>query len=90
MLIKEAWPTVICFWLGTVGTIILIINKQHRDDKIALQALKNVLELQQRTYHILNKLDIAVIELETDSNKISYSNDAGFQLLQSLYMSQHK
>ena len=89
-LIADSRPTVICFWLGTTITIFLIINKQQRDDLISLEALKNVLELQQRTYRILNKLDIAIIELETDTNKISYSNDAGFQLLQSLYKQQHK
>jgi signal transduction histidine kinase len=47
--------------------------------------LRSGLELQQRVYTILDGLNIAVIEIEHDQNRISFSNVAGFKLLQTSF-----
>ena len=40
-------------------------------------------------YNILDGLNIAVIEVEPEKNKISYSNKMGSKLMQASYLAAH-
>ena len=53
--------------------------------KISETILRRGIDLQQRVYTILDGLNIAVIEIEHEQSRISFSNEAGFKLLKSTF-----
>ena len=53
--------------------------------ELSVSQLKRGFEMQQRVIQILDRLNVAVIELTADRNRISYANVAGFELLKNSY-----
>jgi hypothetical protein len=51
--------------------------------------IERSLSFQQHICSILDGLNVAVIELDSGTDSISYSNEAGFKLMQSFFRSKH-
>ena len=53
--------------------------------ELSVNQLKRGFDMQQRVIKILDRLNVAVIELTEDLNRISFTNVAGFEFLKSAY-----
>jgi hypothetical protein len=53
--------------------------------ELSVSQLKRGFDMQRRVISILDRLDVAVIELTEDLTRISFSNIAGFEFLKSAF-----
>ena len=53
--------------------------------ELSVSQLKRGFDMQRRVISILDRLDVAVIELTEDLSRISFTNIAGFEFLKSAY-----
>jgi len=53
--------------------------------ELSVNQLKRGFDMQQRVISILDRLNVAVIELTEDFSSISFTNVAGFEFIKSAY-----
>ena len=71
-----------------VGGVYCLHQVQEFADQmvdLSVSQLKRGFDMQSRVISILDRLDVAVIELTEDLSRISFTNVAGFQFLKSAY-----
>lgn len=72
----------------TVGSVALITNAQDFMDEmqgLTIMQVQRGFEMQQRVISILDRLNVAVIELTEDLSRISFTNVAGFEFIKNAY-----
>ena len=71
-----------------MGTVYLLKRGQDFADEMAVLSVNQLergFDMQHRVISILDRLNIAVIELTEDLSRITFTNEAGFKLIKSAY-----
>ena len=81
----KCFPSYIALVAGTVALLHQLQVFADRLNELSVNQMKRGLDMQQRVMSILDRLNVAVIELTEDLSRISFTNVAGFEFLKSAY-----
>ena len=81
----KCFPSYIALVAGTVALLHQLQIFADRLNELSVNQMKRGLDMQQRVMSILDRLNVAVIELTEDLSRISFTNVAGFEFLKSAY-----